>query len=67
MTAQKRSRRSTGARAAVDVTALMEWLSLMIQIADKQAENAPYPPGIKKLRDGARRALDEAEAALTPR
>jgi len=45
----------------------MEWLSLMIQIADKQAENAPYPPGIKKLRDGARRALDEAEAALTPR
>jgi len=44
----------------------MEWLSLRIQIADKQAENAPYQPGIKKLRDGARRALDEAWEALVP-
>jgi hypothetical protein len=48
----------------VDVTALVDYLDLMIRIADKMSETQPYLPSIQKLRNAAKRELDRATEAL---
>jgi hypothetical protein len=49
---------------AIDVTALMTYLEIMIGIADRLAETTPYLPSIKKLRDNADREVKRARRIL---